>query len=227
MEQVAATFASYRFGISILLAVGGIICIFFGYRLFSQGAGLYKSLNKLAIKHNEFSVSVTGMSTGGLLMFTSAAWAYYCYSSIPHFETNPGGGIKTVESQNNLSSGLVSERKVLTDRSVSGGGTVVGRTVFRYNPGYTNIDLPLERGRSDDVFSLDGRNIGTLSGFVFLKQHKNWQAVIEIKQFAIDVKPRQVTVDLGKLTDDPVLVVGLSEGEVKELLAIDPQDNNK
>jgi hypothetical protein len=92
-------FASYRFGISILLALGGIICIIFGYRLFNQGAGLYKSINRFAIKHSEFSVSITGMSTGGLLMLTSAAWAYYCYSSIPHFETVVGGCIKIARSQ--------------------------------------------------------------------------------------------------------------------------------
>ena len=127
MEQIATIFASGRFGISILLAAGGIVYIFFGYRLFSEGAGLYKSLNKLAIKHNEFSVSITGMSTGGLLMLTSAAWAFYSYSSIPHFETSSGGNIKIAEPRGGLTGGLVKDVNKVTDQI--GGGTVFGREI--------------------------------------------------------------------------------------------------
>ncbi len=74
------------------------------------------------------------------------------------------------------------------------------------------------------MFSLDGHNIGNLRSVVFSKERKKWQALIAIKQFAIDVKPHLVTVDLETLTDDQVMIIGLSESDVKKLPAFEAQD---
>src|ERR1043165_7738074 len=83
---MAKDFATYRILFSCLLALGGILCVCFGYRLFAKGAGLFKSVDRLAIKNREFAVSVTGMSAGGVLMFTSAVWGFWAYSSVPRLE---------------------------------------------------------------------------------------------------------------------------------------------
>jgi hypothetical protein len=97
MSDVAANFALYRFIICLILGVGGIASIALGYHLFSKGAGLYNSLDKLAIKHNEFTVSMSGMSAGGFLMVTAIVWGYLSYSSRPTLDmaSNQQGETKT------------------------------------------------------------------------------------------------------------------------------------
>lgn len=86
MSDIAGHFAIYRFVMTLLFVIGGILCIYFGYRLFSNGAGLYQSIDKLAVKHKEFTVSISGMSAGAVLMASSVAWAYFGYSSVPRLE---------------------------------------------------------------------------------------------------------------------------------------------
>jgi hypothetical protein len=86
MSRVAEYLAVYRFFISCILAAVGGIAIFFGYRLFTGGAGLLKSIEKLNIKNREFNVSISGMSAGATLMLTSVFWGYWSYSSIPRLK---------------------------------------------------------------------------------------------------------------------------------------------
>jgi hypothetical protein len=83
---MAATFAMYRFILSLALAVGGALCIVYGYRLFVSGAGLTKGLDKISIKNRDFQISAAGMSVGAVLMLNSFGWAYFAYASAPKLE---------------------------------------------------------------------------------------------------------------------------------------------
>jgi hypothetical protein len=96
MPDLASHFALGRFLFCSLLAAGGGVCAYCGYRLFRDGSGLYKSGERIALKAHEFSISVTGMSAGGFLMLTSAAWGFFAYSSVPRLEL-AGDNVKIVE----------------------------------------------------------------------------------------------------------------------------------
>jgi hypothetical protein len=79
-------FAIGRMLCSGLLAVGGIAAIWFGYRLFLQGSGLHKGVDKLDFKADWGKISFAGMSVGGLLMLTAGGWGSLAYLSIPKLE---------------------------------------------------------------------------------------------------------------------------------------------
>jgi hypothetical protein len=85
-SELASNFELHRFILCGVLAFVGGLAICLGYVLFSKGAGLFKAIDKLAIKSREFSVSVTGMSAGGALMLTSVAWGFWSYSAVPRLE---------------------------------------------------------------------------------------------------------------------------------------------
>jgi sporulation protein YlmC with PRC-barrel domain len=86
MDHLATDVAMYRFIITCVLATVGGVAVLFGYLLFSRGSGLFKSIDKLAIKGRDFSVSVSGMTAGAVLMGTSIGWGYWSYSSVPRLE---------------------------------------------------------------------------------------------------------------------------------------------
>ena len=85
-SSVASQFAMYRFGLSAILAFGGIVCIFCGYRLFMNGAGLAKAIEKFDFKNNNHRISAAGLSVGAVLLLTSGFWGYFSYSSFPRLE---------------------------------------------------------------------------------------------------------------------------------------------
>ena len=95
MSSIAQNLTTYRFVLSLVLAAGGIACIWYGYRLFADGAGQARSVEKISLKNREFALSASGMSVGGLLMLTSGLWSYFAYSSIPRLEI-AGDAIKIV-----------------------------------------------------------------------------------------------------------------------------------
>ena len=88
MDGVAETFSTYRFVLSLALVVGGIVAIWFGYRLFATGAGTAQAIDKFDFKNNEVKISAAGMSVGAVLMLTSSVWSYFAYSSFPKLEAN-------------------------------------------------------------------------------------------------------------------------------------------
>ena len=45
--DATSTFILVRFGMSAILAAGGIACIYFGYRLFRDGSGIAKAIEKI------------------------------------------------------------------------------------------------------------------------------------------------------------------------------------
>jgi|SRR3984893_13445751 len=79
-------FAVGRMLFSALLAAGGIAAIWFGYRLFLQGSGLHKGLDKLDFRSDWGKISFAGMSVGGLLMLTAGGWGSLAYLSVPKLE---------------------------------------------------------------------------------------------------------------------------------------------
>ena len=78
----------FRFAISCLLAAIGLAAIYFGYRLFADGAGIAKGVKRFDLKTEKFKVSFAGMSVGGILMRTSAVWCYFAYGSVPRLEAH-------------------------------------------------------------------------------------------------------------------------------------------
>jgi hypothetical protein len=81
-------FAVGRMLFSALLAAGGIAAIWFGYRLFLQGAGLHRGVDKFDLKSDWGKISFAGMSVGGLLMLTAGGLGQPCVSF--HSETRAG-----------------------------------------------------------------------------------------------------------------------------------------
>jgi hypothetical protein len=79
-------FAVGRMLFSALLAAGGIAAIWFGYKLFLQGSGLHKGVDKLDFKADWGKISFAGMSVGGLLMLTAGVWGSLAYLSIRKLE---------------------------------------------------------------------------------------------------------------------------------------------
>ncbi|MFZ5733173.1 MAG: hypothetical protein ACOY4O_10580 [Pseudomonadota bacterium] len=75
-----------RVGLSLILAFGGIAAIFWGYRLFANGSGIAKAVDKFDFKSEAVKVSAAGMSVGGVLMLTSGFWGWLAYSSAPKYE---------------------------------------------------------------------------------------------------------------------------------------------
>lgn len=75
-----------RVGLSLVLALGGIAAIFWGYRLFANGSGIAKAVDKFDFKSEAVKVSAAGMSVGGVLMLTSGFWGWLAYSSAPKYE---------------------------------------------------------------------------------------------------------------------------------------------
>jgi len=69
-----------------MLVLGGIAAIYFGYRLFSSGAGLAKAVDKIDFKNASVKISAAGMSVGAILMLTSSVWSYFAYSSFPKLQ---------------------------------------------------------------------------------------------------------------------------------------------
>lgn len=86
MDGVVGTFATYRFILSLGLVIGGIAAIWFGYRLFANGAGTARAIDKFDFKSTDVKVSAAGMSVGAVLMLTSGVWSYFAYSSFPKLE---------------------------------------------------------------------------------------------------------------------------------------------
>jgi polysaccharide export outer membrane protein len=86
MSDPELRFALYGFLFCTALAGVGAVCILLGYRLFERGSGLFRAVDRLAIKNREFTISITGMSAGGALMATSVIWGYWAHSSRPQLE---------------------------------------------------------------------------------------------------------------------------------------------
>jgi hypothetical protein len=95
--DATSTFILVRFGMSAILAAGGIACIYFGYRLFRDGSGIAKAIEKIDWKSKDLKVSAAGMSVGSVLMLTSGAWAYFATNSIPKLELD-GGNVKITKA---------------------------------------------------------------------------------------------------------------------------------
>lgn len=85
-----------RVGLSLVLALGGIAAIFWGYRLFASGSGIARAVDKFDLKLDAVRVSAAGMSVGGVLMLTSGFWGWLAYSSAPKYEL-AGGFIKVTK----------------------------------------------------------------------------------------------------------------------------------
>jgi hypothetical protein len=79
-----------RLIISFVLAAAGFGCVYLGYRLFMNGAGLAKGVNTVSVKNEKFIVSASGMSAGSVLMLTSAAWAFGAWTSVPKVVASNG-----------------------------------------------------------------------------------------------------------------------------------------
>lgn len=75
-----------RVGLSLILALGGIAAIFWGYRLFANGSGIARAVDKFDLNSDVVKVSAAGMSVGGVLMLTSGFWGWLAYSSAPKYE---------------------------------------------------------------------------------------------------------------------------------------------
>lgn len=88
--DATSTFILVRFGLSAILGAGGIACIYFGYRLFRDGSGVAKAIDKIDWKSEKLKVSAAGMSVGSVLMLTSGGWAYLATNSIPKLELAEG-----------------------------------------------------------------------------------------------------------------------------------------
>jgi hypothetical protein len=90
------SFILVRFAMSTLLGLGGIACIVFGYRLFRDGTGLARAIDKFDWKSEHAKVSAAGMSVGSVLMLTSVGWGYFANNSIPKLEL--AGGFTKITS---------------------------------------------------------------------------------------------------------------------------------
>ena len=95
---MANTFIVFRFLMSALLAAGGIACIVFGYRLFRDGTGIVRAIDKIDWKSKQTKVSAAGMSVGSVLMLTSVGWGYFATNSIPKLEVAAAGNIKVTQA---------------------------------------------------------------------------------------------------------------------------------
>ena len=121
------SFIFVRFAMTTLLGLGGISCIIYGYRLFRDGTGLAKAVDKFDLKTEQTRVSAAGMSVGSVLMLTSVGWGYFCSSSIPRLELEPGitkiGSIPDFREKYNWAS-AIGEPVVTTDKQQV--GTITG-----------------------------------------------------------------------------------------------------
>src|SRR5579884_4256721 len=79
-------FTILRFLLSVGLIIGGVSAIWFGFRLFSTGAGTARAVDKLDLKIQDVKIAAAGMSVGSVLMLTSGVWGYFAYSSFPKLE---------------------------------------------------------------------------------------------------------------------------------------------
>ena len=97
--EVTTSFIVVRFVMSALLAAGGIACIVFGYRLFRDGTGIAKAIDKIDWKSEQTKISAAGMSVGSVLMLTSVGWGYFANNSIPKLEL-AAGNVKITQMPN-------------------------------------------------------------------------------------------------------------------------------
>jgi hypothetical protein len=88
MNGVAENFALFRFILSFGLVIGGIAAIWCGYRLFADGVGTARAVDKFDFKSTEVRLSTAGMSVGAVLMLTSGFWSFFAYSSFPKLEAS-------------------------------------------------------------------------------------------------------------------------------------------
>ncbi len=83
--------------ISIVLAVGGIVALCFGYFLFRSGIGL--SEDGTTIKWKKVKIHLK--TVGSVLMLTSFSWGWFSLSAMPKtFTTNSAGDTKVTQSFN-------------------------------------------------------------------------------------------------------------------------------
>jgi hypothetical protein len=162
------------------MIAGGVICVWFGYKLFSTGSGLYKSVDKLAIKHREFTVSVTGMSAGGFLMLTSALWGFFAYSSVPHLELSGQDSIKIVRGPEDEIKNLEPPTNVIT---------------LMPQFGRPSGMQPIVGTRLNDK---EGREIGVIQSVVFDHDRRIWRVVVNVKALIGEPMPT-VAIDLAAL----------------------------
>ena len=121
------SFILVRFAMSTLLGLGGIACIFFGYRLFRDGSGLARAIDKFDWKSETTKVSAAGMSVGSVLMLTSVGWGYFANNSIPKLELAGGNtkitSIPDLKQRYNWASAIGSPVLTKDNKSV---GTITG-----------------------------------------------------------------------------------------------------
>jgi hypothetical protein len=145
MSRLAEGLVLYRFAITCLLAAVGGLAIFFGYRLFTRHAGTLRGLEKLSLKSGETTVSLAGVSTGGVLMLTSVAWGYWSYASIPKLRVADSGAID------------------VTERARPAGAGQPTRVVRAQEPG----QFMVSDVRGANVYDADGAKVGDVSDVLF------------------------------------------------------------
>jgi hypothetical protein len=121
------SFILVRLALSALLGLGGIACIVFGYRLFRDGTGLAKAIEKIDWKTEHTKVSAAGMSIGSVLMLTSVGWGYFANNSIPKFEL--AAGVTRITSTPDLNqrynwANAIGSHVLTTDDKII--GTIIG-----------------------------------------------------------------------------------------------------
>jgi hypothetical protein len=114
---MAKDFAIYRALFPCLLALAGVLGVWFGYRLFRNGAGPFNGFDKLAIRNREFAASLTGMGAGGILILASAVWGFWAYSSVAPLEL-AHDNIKTADRPGQPLASIMHQRKVLSPNLV-------------------------------------------------------------------------------------------------------------
>jgi hypothetical protein len=117
LESMAKDFAIYRALFPCLLALAGVLGVWFGYRLFRNGAGPFNGFDKLAIRNREFAASLTGMGAGGILILASAVWGFWANSSVVPLEL-VHDNIKTSDRPGQPLASIMHQRKVLSPNLV-------------------------------------------------------------------------------------------------------------
>jgi hypothetical protein len=65
----------FRVLIALVVALGGILAIYFGYRLYLNGVGSTSDGSSVEVKN----IKIHMKTIGSVLMTTSVAWGYICY----------------------------------------------------------------------------------------------------------------------------------------------------
>ncbi|SHG79358.1 hypothetical protein SAMN02745157_4848 [Kaistia soli DSM 19436] len=77
--------------LAALLICGGALCAYLGFLLYTNGAGLKRTMRSLELKAGAVEISSLGVSVGALMMISSLGWAYFAYASSPRMVASASG----------------------------------------------------------------------------------------------------------------------------------------